>query len=631
MARTGGRRVLRHRLSAPFLQRLEPGRFGVISAGPGFGKSTFLTELAAAWPHMAERDAPRDTGEVLRWVEAAAAVTAPLLLLFDDAHRLGAHAAALEELLERLPRRHRLVAATRGDDGRLASLCAARDAPIVTADDLRFSLSETAEALGLAHAASAVVHAVTVGWPEGVGLLAHSDVDLGDRHVVEALLRDELRGRLHAAGGRSRPLIALLDARVPLTRRLDGRWILPAPLARHLPAIPALSSASMAPPHVTPPAVLAMSTCDVDLSPAGLRRLGPRVLHLLRDAELREDDAAFGELLLRALAAYAGHPGTMGDLLEGDRLRGLLRQGFAGQARRGALGLLGRTSSDAARARALDVLARAARRGAGEHDLLLAGDLLAESLALWRRLGQQGRVEEARLRLARVDLDLGQAQRALRRVESVMAAPGAPVALVRAATLLRLMALGDLGHAGEPGKSSDPTPEGAILRANAALLRDEPAEAARCLRGVDVRLAGTRGALRAPRALAAAELWCRAGDARQAMALTAWARRSPAERTAAVRLGFAAVEARAGNAVAGLMSIDTLLDSGAVAPRELWRAHLLAAVATARLGGSPAPRLDQALRAATAIGQPGAPYLRERELLAELLDMPGVWRSEARA
>jgi hypothetical protein len=240
-------------------------------------------------------------------------------------------------------------------------------------------------------------------------------------------------------------------------------------------------------------------------------------------------------------------------------------------------------------------------------------------------------VEEARLRLARVDLDLGQAQRALRRAESVIAAPGTPPAVVHAARLLRLMALGDLGHAGEPGDLPNPAPEDIILQASAALLRDQPAEAARCLRGFDVRRSGARGALRAPRALAAAELWCRAGDGRQAMVLAAWARRSPAERTAAVRLGLAAVEARAGDAATALRSITTLLDDDAVVPREVWRAHLLAAVATARLGGSPAASLDQALRAATAIGQPGAPYIRERELLTELLEMPGVWRSEARA
>lgn len=620
MARSGGRRVLRHRLSAPFLQRLGHARLGVISAGPGFGKSGFLADLASAWPHAVERDAPRDAGEVLQWVEAAQRVAAPLLLLLDDAHRLGPDAAALGELLAGLPPRHRVVAATRGDDGPLAWLCADRDVPVITGDELRFSMAEVAEALDRAHPAAAVVHSVTIGWPEGVGLLADSGLDLNDRAAVERLIADDLAARVRAAGAARGSVTALLDARVPLTRRRDGGWILPAPLGRHLPPITALS-----PPNPGPAAPQAGP--GRTLSALALRRLGPRVLTVLRDAELRGDRAGSGTILLHAQVAYAGDRGELGDLLEGERLRGLLDRGFASQARRGALALLRRTASDAARARALDVLARAARRDGGEHHLLFATDLLAESLALWRRLGQQGRVEEARLRMARVDLDLGLAQRALRRAESVMAASGAPPAVTQAARLLRLMALADLGHAGESTAPPDPTSAGIIMEAHAALLRDCPAEAAQCLRDFDAR--GEHGALRAPRALAAAELWCRAGDARQALTLAAWARRSPAERTATVRLGLAAIEARAGDAGAGLRAIDALLHADAVAPRERWRAHLLAAVAAARQGESPAPRLDQALRAATAIGQPGAPYIRERELLTELLDMPGVWRSGA--
>lgn len=613
--------MLRHRLSAPFLQRLSDARLGVISAGPGFGKSGFLADLASAWPHAVERDAPRDAGEVLQWVEAAERVAGPLLLLLDDAHRLGADAVALDELLARLPARHRVVAATRGDDGPLAWLCADRAAPVITADELRFSLAEVAEALGRTHPGAAVVHSVTIGWPEGVGLLAESALDLNDRAAVERLIADDLARRLRAAGAASGSVTALLDARMPLTRRRDGGWILPSPLARHLPPIAALSPRG--PVRSLPrPAV-----AERMLSPSALRRLGPRVLTVLRDAELRGDRDAHGAILLRAQAAHAGDRGELGDLLEGERLRGLLDRGFASQARYGAMALLRRTASDAARARALDVLGRAARRDGGDHHLLFAADLLAESLALWRRLGQQGRVEEARLRLARVDLDLGLAQRALRRAESVMAAPAAPPAVAEAARLLRLMALADLGHAGESGAPADPTPAEVVMEAHAALLCDQPAEAARCLRRFDARR--ERGALRAPRALAAAELWCRAGDTRQALPLVAWARRSPAERTATVRLGLAAIAARAGDAGEGLRAIDGLLEAGAVAPRERWRAHLLAAMATARLGGSPAPRLDQALRAATAIGQQGAPYIRERELLTELLDMPGVWRSGA--
>jgi hypothetical protein len=631
MARSGGRTVRRHRLSAPFLQALQQARVGVVSAGPGYGKTTFLSELGAAWPHAVEHAAPRTAADLAWLARLAAAAAVPLLLLLDDAHRLGGEAASLERLIADLPPRHRLVVATRGDGLAPAHGWAAHG-PLVTGLDLLLSPGETADALGAAHAAAAAVHAATAGWPEGVRLLAEGMA--GGREAADAgtLIGEALRRRLELLHPGAAGIDALLRARVPVTRGRDGAWTIPPPLARCVPG-------ELLPAH---PAAEAGGTRTVagatdPLAPAALRDLGHGILGLLREAELRGDAASGGLLLARALSAFEGERGEIAELLEAERLRGLIARGFATRARHGALLLLHRTSSDAVRARALDVLGRAARRDGGEQHLLLAADLLAESLALWRRLGDMDRVEEARLRLAHVDLDLGLAQRALRRAESVAVANDAPAALVWAARLMRLQALADLGHEGDvdllPGQNPPlyVLPAVVLLRAQAALLRDRPDEAARHLQRFDPHRGRGAGLLRPARALAAAELWCRTGSAAHAIALAAWARRSPTERTAAIALGFAAIEARAGDALAGLAAIDELLDAGRVPPRELWRAHLLASMAAARAGRSPAPRLDQALRTATAIGQTSAPYIREREMLAEILDTPGVWRSGAPA
>jgi LuxR family transcriptional regulator, maltose regulon positive regulatory protein len=259
--------VARPRLAA-LLSRRWDARLVVITAGPGFGKSTVLAAAGRdpirpdgareAWvscepadaehPHLARAvtralgaRCGEAAGDVARWVWARAPDEVGLLL--DDVHHVGAGtsgAAWLRDLIDALPANGHVVAASRRPlpfplhawamEGRLVR---------IGEEDLRFDPSELLAVATESDVDPALIDG-TGGWPALVALRAHAGADLVDEFLWDEVLaglpegRVQTLARFHAVGGGDDAIVAaltgselevdsLLDG-VPLSERREGGW-----------------------------------------------------------------------------------------------------------------------------------------------------------------------------------------------------------------------------------------------------------------------------------------------------------------------------------------------------------------------------------------------------------------------
>lgn len=698
----------REHLVEPFLTGLAQASCGVVEGGPGYGKTSLLQLIDRSWRHESWwwsnptpqahdhfRGSPRDVlCDVLRHRR-------PVLILIDDGHRLcSSDADQVRELIERLPRRHRVVVATRGD-GVLTEVLDQVRGPRIGPGRLLLSMSETAQALGLDSTASDRAHAAAIwadscGWPEGIGEIARilaaeaRDRAVGDRvpsaaefvadraaglappvaltlGLALALPRMSLPALGALPGGRSLPQ-AIMDARLPLMRTLDGSWMFPAQLTALLERHPlpnglalAAAEACLAEGRDAEAYTLLGQAGDharamklLDEMPAGEAEslieenwlLGDPesddgsmqvALRLLRHAELAGNAAATARFRER-LAVEASDPVAHAEVIAAQRARDQLIEGNTAAARLAAASLLANARSDEVRARCLDILGRVGRRRGGRAYLELAQPLLREAMALWRRLEEPGRAAESRLTLAWIDLELGDFRRALERATVVAAELPDGMVLSAHAALLRGEALTELGRGVQA--------ERLLARVQISHLAGPGTLDAR------LSLGTARAALSVGRGQAARDALKTAGDpttwpldacgARmRAQSVELWlqlrddtrARRAALQLDAVtgdplpeVRAARAALAARHGDPYVALAEVGSLEAAQAVSPRIAWRVHLGAGLAALRLNDldQAAIRVARALEAAGAIGQAQAPFQQETELVRQLLDrLPG--------
>jgi LuxR family maltose regulon positive regulatory protein len=232
------------------LDELTRGRLTVVAAPPGFGKTTALAEWRASrpgdvawvsldaddndprrlWAHVLAAlrgaeprledaaTAPGEPGthdEAARLLNAAAAMTRPLVLVLDDYHLVRSRLChdLVGFMVEHLPGTLRLVLSTRRDPPlAVARLRAQGQLGELRARDLRFSAPEArallVEALALRLGDSHVerLHDRTDGWPAGLYLAAVSlrerdeparfvdDFTGSNRHIVDYLTSEVLAG-----------------------------------------------------------------------------------------------------------------------------------------------------------------------------------------------------------------------------------------------------------------------------------------------------------------------------------------------------------------------------------------------------------------------------------------------------
>jgi LuxR family maltose regulon positive regulatory protein len=229
---------------------VSPARVVALIAGPGYGKTTVLSQWwdrwpgAAAWHSCSEADndpvgllaalgreigVDRGVVTVAGLVEAAEGV-APRTLLLDGVDSItGAGSLnVLTDVIDRLPESWRVVMTSRARPRLpLPRLRAAGDLLEIGVDELSLEPDETAEVLAragvsLASPALTDLHARTEGWPVAVSLAAmalhagHADQDpagpfTGDDRFMREYLRTEL---LAGLGARDTALLvrcAILD------------------------------------------------------------------------------------------------------------------------------------------------------------------------------------------------------------------------------------------------------------------------------------------------------------------------------------------------------------------------------------------------------------------------------------
>ncbi len=295
------RPVRRERL----LSQLVASRVAVVEAPAGFGKSVLASQLrqelgiATAYVQLDRADAEpvmfvatvRRALRAARLSDLAAAtgsdsavdpaaaiellldalveVETELLLVFDDAHRLGDDAGAiLMRLVRGLPARHRLLISARRLVGELALAARVDGALELDTGQLAFTADEAADlllALGVErHGGDELSLLVqeTHGWATAIVLAAKSGVvapvlarsrpDLIAaplRRILEPL-SDKWRRTLvwlahlplnsaelcDALAGERDTLARLIDAGVPLMRTSSGWWEMPGPVADLLAA-----------------------------------------------------------------------------------------------------------------------------------------------------------------------------------------------------------------------------------------------------------------------------------------------------------------------------------------------------------------------------------------------------------
>jgi ATP/maltotriose-dependent transcriptional regulator MalT/DNA-binding SARP family transcriptional activator len=364
------------------LAALASSRVAVVEAGAGYGKSVLASQLrealglatayvpldcADAAPAMliaslrralrAARlsDLVAAVGEwpsepsawVERLLDILANVEGELLLIFDDAHRLGSEAASLVVRVARgLPAGHRLVVCARRLAGPLASGLEIEGAVRLDAGALAFTVDEAQELVeglrgrrpGSTELRSLVD--ATGGWATALVLSASGGSDPAAASSAvrgSELIAAALRRILEPVSGRDRnalswlahlPLVSpglcqalagelaferFVEAGLPLARTASGWWELPGPVAEELAARAPL------PEHA------ARAAADVYLSEgellAAVRVLLARGLTLraaaLLERVLPRDLEELGVAALRDLAealpdeSLAAHPGVL--------------------------------------------------------------------------------------------------------------------------------------------------------------------------------------------------------------------------------------------------------------------------------------------------------------------------------
>ena len=482
------RRVPRTDLAEPFTAALMDDPVGVVEGGPGYGRSSLLADVLAAWPHQAAGWPPTGGARVLRALLRARA--APCLVHVDDADELPfADRMGLAALAAELPRQHRLVLATSGRCPVLRQLAADLPGPRIAPAALLLAPEEIARRLWGAvtdpENLARMAHTAAGGWAEGVQAAVAVGAAMGaaaeeaeaaaaalvaDRVAALAPAHAEAFARALSLPRMREPLLrvlapeadlirVLLAARVPLARQQEDVWSLPWPLARFLPRRlldrDQADQAALLAQQAGWPAegfVLLWDGGHADVALALLEHAGGREAEALlggwrrapalEAVHLRETPVA-AERVLRAAerAGYADSrpfrrqaqarwlPGPdLDPRLDVLVARELLHRGHTARARAAAAVILHDASSPEMRAGALEILGRAARRRGAAH-LDEAEHLLKEALALWRRAEEPGRVAEVRLHLSWVDRDRAQWARALRRARSVgaVAPPAGPL------------------------------------------------------------------------------------------------------------------------------------------------------------------------------------------------------------
>ncbi|HWH33490.1 MAG TPA: hypothetical protein VNU01_12540, partial [Egibacteraceae bacterium] len=470
-------------------------------------------------------------------------------------------------------------------------------------------------------------------------------------------------------GGGDDVLGAALAARLPLARAADDAWSLPAPLGDLIQPAPLEPSEAVAVAEWCLARDLAAEAFAVlwagghDEAALGLlERCGGAEAEALLAGwtgplELpswRLRDTPVAAERLASAAERAGHPqreprrrlaavpdvhGPLAGQRERAQLaRDLLQRGHGAEARREAATLLRETTAPDVRARALEIIARVARRAGSAEELSLASTLLREALALWRREDEPGRVAETRLHLAWVDRDRGHSALALERVATVRrgAPPGG--ALWVQATLAEAALLCDTGRCQAAGALVDELERvawawagprvksrAAVVRAWAAVHAEHDEDAARRTEEITADLLGWMDGVCGLRNLAAAaEIWARLGRHDR----VAWCLRLIDTVQVApdweVTLARAGAECRIGDPVAAMAMLRPLEPPGAAPGRDRWRVLLLGAFAALRAGAQDAPaRAVAALQAAVAAGDPYAPFVRERDLARRVLAAAG--------
>lgn len=693
------RRIPRREVAQGFVSALTDGRLGVIEGGPGSGRSSLLADVRSLWPH--ECLAWPADGDVPALRASLRATLRPHLLFVDDADALPVtQRAALADLADELPARHRLVVVTRGHCALLRDLAARLAGARAAGAELLFSMAEIEQRVtGVVPEppeSARLLHAGTAGWAEGIqavlaaGWPRRRGVIVAD--VAPAMVAARVRAlppleRWGAACAFAVPRMrqslvhaflpdvdvvrALLDARVPLLREDADAWRLPYPLGRLFPAEPldpldasrlALEAAEGLVPEMfqllwaAGHDIVAMDLLDEATAAEAEELLAGWHAPARVPGRLARRMPVAAERLLRA-ADRAGHPdrqpfvrqmeaqaageGPLDERLRAQAARELLHRGRTARAEQAAAAVLREAHGDVARAIALEVLGRAARRSGRAERLAEADRLLKESLALWRREGEPTRVGELRLCLAWVDRDRARLSRAVQRARAVRTSADAygplwaQAALVEADLLCEAGCCGDardLLHELELRCFDWAGPRiqarAAVLRAASALHRGREEEAAYWANKVSgLPLAWMDGVCGVRNLAATAEIWsCLGQPQRASMSLSLLATQVGDPDVGTV-LARAAVNARCGDAAAALAVLRGLAADEAVPARERWRVLLLAAQAALRARAGDAGALaDAALRAAGAAGQPFAPFVREGPTVRKLLrSSAAVW------
>ena len=509
MASARMRRVPRSDLAEPFTAALSDEPVGVIEGGPGYGRSSLLTDVLAAWPHQAAGWPPAGGARVLRALLRARAT--PCLVHVDDADALPfADRMGLAALAAELPRQHRLVLATSGRCPVLRQLAADLPGPRLAPSALLLSPEDVARrlwgAVADAENLARMAHTAAGGWAEGVQAAVAVGAAMGaaaeeagaapaalvtDRVETLAPEHAEAFARALSLPRMREPLLRvlapdadlvglLLAARVPLARQQEDVWTLPWPLARFLPRRPldrdqADQAALMAQEAGWPAEgfVLLWDGGHADVALAMMEHAGGREAEALlggwrrapavEAVHLRETPVAAERVLLaaeragyadsrpfwrQAQARWQAAGQQLDPRVDLHVARQMLQRGRDARARAAATAILHDASSPELRAGALEILGRAARRRGTAH-LDEAEHLLKEALALWRRAEEPGRMAEVRLHLSWVDRDRARPARALQRARSVGAAAPPAGPLWAQAALVQADLLCDTGSCDE--------------------------------------------------------------------------------------------------------------------------------------------------------------------------------------
>ncbi len=207
----------RERLHARLARALEHGGVAIV-AGPGYGKTTLLSEFVTSqstryfWCDLADavRPAQPDRGAgsptdaltlLERLVDAHPTdLDEPRLIVVDDLQAVVPGSdleRRVDDLLRRLPPSWRVLVASRVEpsSSELSRLVQYGAVERLTEDDLTFTPDEVTEFLTsddpgtVADGRAAEVHALTGGWPAGVALVKRSPQDASSPHPVTTTVR----------------------------------------------------------------------------------------------------------------------------------------------------------------------------------------------------------------------------------------------------------------------------------------------------------------------------------------------------------------------------------------------------------------------------------------------------------